>query len=84
MAGQGGHGERVLDVAEVVGHADAQRDRRHAGALQLDVEHADQAGDALVRRRRQGQAAGQLGVGGAADDRRHAGVRDGVGGRADA
>ena len=83
VADQGGDGQRVLGVGEVVGHADAQRDRRHADALELGVEHADQPGDALVRRRRQGQAAGQLGVGGAADDERQPGVRHGVGRGAD-
>ena len=54
-------GERVLGVAQVVGHSDAQRDRRDRPLLQLDVQRADQPGHTLVRRCRQPEALGQVG-----------------------
>ena len=83
MAEQGADGERVLGVGEVVRHAHAQRDRRHVDPLELGVEHADQTGDALVRRRGEAEPAGERRRRRAADDRRHAGVRDRIGGRAE-
>jgi len=56
VAQQGDRRLRVLGVAEVVGDADAQRDRRDPGAVEALLEDADEPGDALVLRAAEAEA----------------------------
>ena len=57
---------RILDAGDVVRHVRPQAGRRHARLAAEGVEHAHDAGRALVARRPEAQARGQLGIVGAA------------------
>ena len=83
MCQQRGGRLRVLGVAQVVRHAHAQRHCRDTGGVQALLQHADQAGDALVLRAAEAERADQPVVRAAAHDMSRPRMRDRFGGCAE-